>query len=94
MASKTNRSLQAKYKKSLVQKQERAAIEYAKPAYLSNKPMLRDIAASAQHMVKRVPIETVTVDDVMVLYNPSIHRAPKPVMWSAYVDCDNELIRP
>lgn len=95
MGNSTNRSLQAKYKKSLTQRQALAEKEYTKPAYRSDKPALRTIAANAQHMVvpaNKSVIKTCT-DIVYTLYNPSIYRKPKPAMWAAYVDCDNELYR-
>ena len=94
MASKTNRSLQVKYKKSLKQRQALGEAEFSKPAYLTNKPALRELAANAQHMVRPPQRDIVTWSEPKtMLYNPSIHRAPKPLAIRCMVDCDGELIR-
>jgi hypothetical protein len=97
MGSSTNRSLQAKYKKAIKQRQELGAIEGAKPAYHSNKPALRELAASSQLMVK--PSNGTTIDSVdskatvYVMYNPSIYRAAQPLALRCAVACDGELVR-
>ena len=94
MGNSTNRSLQVKYKRSLTQRQALAEAEYSKPAYHTNKPMLREIAALAQHMVKNAtPAKAVWVEPVTVLYNPSIYRAAKPLALRCAVACDGELVR-
>lgn len=94
MGSSTNRSLQVKYKKAVTQRQEAGALEGMKPAYRTNKPLLRQIAASAQHMVKPAPRAIIEPSDpVMVPYMP--HRAPRH--WTAaqraYVNCGDELVK-
>lgn len=93
MGSKTNRSLQRNHLKAKKQRQALGAIEGMKPAYFSDKTALRGLAAAAMHMVKPVIIEHVERDYTMVLYNPTIHRAPKALAYSCYVDCGDELVQ-
>lgn len=94
MGNSTNRSLQVKYKRSLKQRQALAEAEMSKPAYHTNKPLLREIAASAQHMVKNAtPSKDAWVEPVQVLYNPSIYRAPKTLATLCMVACDGELVK-
>jgi hypothetical protein len=89
-----NRSMDAKHKRGVKQRQEAGRQEGYKPAYRTNKASLREIAASAQHMVKPAPRVIVEPSDVvMVPYMP--HRAPKH--WTpaqrAYMNCGDELVK-
>lgn len=94
MGNSTNRSLQVKYKRSLVQKQASAEAEFSKPAYQSNKPALRKLAASSYLVPKYCTITPSPVTQPkMVMYNPSIHRAPKPLAMRCAVACDGELVK-
>lgn len=90
-----NRSMDAKYKRAVSQRQEAGRLEGMKPAYCTNKSSLREIAANAQHMVKpyRQHVVVEPSDPVMVPYMP--HRAPRH--WTAaqraYVNCGDELVK-
>lgn len=89
-----NRSMDAKHKRGVKQRQEAGRQEGYKPAYHTNKSSLREIAANAQHMVKPARREIITPSDVvMVPYMP--HRAPR--RWTpaqkAYVNCGDELVK-
>ena len=89
-----NRSMDAKYKRAIKQRQELGALEGYKPAYSTNKQSLRLIAASADPaMVKREIKVTETVQPVMVLYNPRQPQHKLPVMWAAMKACDGELVK-
>lgn len=89
-----NRSMDAKYKRAVSQRQALGAAEGGKPAYHTNKPLLREIAANAQHMVKSASRPTEAwVMPLTKLYNPSIYRAPKPLALRCAVACDGELVR-
>jgi hypothetical protein len=86
--------MDAKHKRGMMQRQALGAAEGSKPAYHTNKPLLREIAASAQHMVKNAsPAKPVWVEPLTMLYNPSIYRAPKPLALRCAVSCDGELIK-
>lgn len=89
-----NRSMDAKHKRGVKQRQEAGRQEGYKPAYHSNKSALRAVAASAQHMVKPQPRPIIEVSEpVMVPYIS--RRAPKH--WTAaqraYVNCGDELVK-
>lgn len=99
-----NRNLAVKHDRSLRQKREAGRIEGTKRAYLPRskyhtKPALRELAASAQHMVRPFEHQTTKAsvppdfDVVMVPYMP--HRAPRK--WTAaqlaYVNCGDELVK-
>ena len=89
-----NRSMDAKHKRGVKQRQEAGRQEGYKPAYHTNKPMLREIAANAQHMVRPAPRSIIEPSDpVMVPYMP--HRARR--VWTAaqraYVNCGDELVK-
>jgi hypothetical protein len=89
-----NRSMDAKHKRGVKQRQEAGRQEGYKPAYRTNKPLLREIAANAQHMVKPAPRVIVEPSDVvMVPYMP--HRAPRKwtAVQKAYVNCGDELVK-
>lgn len=89
-----NRSLDAKHKRAVSQRQEAGRIEGFKPAYHTNKPLLREIAANAQHMVLPARREIITWSEPKtVLYNPRIHRAQKPLVLRCAVACDGELVK-
>lgn len=89
-----NRSMNTKYKRALKQRQELGALEGDKPAYRTNKPLLRLIASNAQHMVKSLtPRKAAWVEPLTVLYNPSIYRAPKALAVRCMVACDGELVK-
>ena len=90
-----NRSIMAKHKRGVKQRQALGFIEGSKPAYSTNKPLLREIAATAQHMVKPASKRTMIepCDPVMVPYMP--HRAPKvrTAFIAAWKDFGNELVK-
>ncbi len=89
-----NRSMDAKYKRAVSQRQALGAAEGNKPAYHTNKPMLRLIASNAQHMVKSASKPaTAWVEPITKLYNPSIYRAPKSLAVRCMVACDGELVK-
>ena len=89
-----NRSMDAKYKRAVSQRQALGAAEGSKPAYHTNKPMLREIAACIDPaMIKREVKVTNTKAPVMVLYNPRQPQHKLPVMWAAMKACDGELVR-
>ena len=89
-----NRSMDAKYKRAKLQRSALGMAEGSKPAYHTNKPLLRLIASEAQHMVKSVQNEKREwVAPLTVLYNPSIYRAPKALATRCMVACDGELVR-
>jgi hypothetical protein len=89
-----NRSMDAKYKRAVSQRQALGEAEGSKPAYHTNKPLLRLIASNAQHMVRNVtPCKAAWSEPLTVLYNPSIYRAPKSLAVRCMVACDGELIR-
>lgn len=89
-----NRSMVGKCKKAVTQRQALGAAEGSKPAYHTNKPLLRLIASEAQHMVKSAtkPV-TAWVPPLTKLYNPTIYRTPKPLALHCMVECDGELVR-
>ena len=89
-----NRSMTAKCMRAVKQRQEAGAAEGSKPAYFTNKPLLREIAASAQHMVRNVtPRKAAWVEPLTVMYNPTIHRAKPTLATRCMVNCDGELVR-
>lgn len=89
-----NRSMDAKHKRGKLQRVALGMAEAMKPAYNTNKPLLREIAANAQHMVKSAskPAEAWVVP-LTKLYNPSIYRAPKALAIRCMVACDGELVK-
>lgn len=94
MGSKTNRSLQRNHLKAVSQRREMGAAEGMKPAYHTDKPALRKLAASSHLVPKMSPREIIEPSDVvMVPYMP--HRAPR--VWTAaqraYVNCGDELVK-
>ena len=93
MASKTNRALQRNHIKAKKQRALLGAIEGMKPAYHSDKPALRIIAAKCQWMVKPIITEKEVYNPTMVLYNPAIHRALMPLALRCAVACDGELVK-
>lgn len=88
-----NRAMDAKYKRAIGQRQALGMSEGMKPAYHTNKPLLREIAASAQHMVRNNSVRKSVREYTMVLYNPSIHREKPTLAMRCMVACDGELIR-
>lgn len=89
-----NRSMDAKYKRAVSQRQERGAAEGCKPAYFGNKRALRAIAASAQHMVKPAARPIIEPSDpVMVPYMPHRARKARTAFIAAYVNCGDELVK-
>ena len=88
-----NRSMDAKYKRAVSQRHALGAAEGNKPAYRTNKPLLREMWGIAQHVPKNCNKPAVVKDRTMVVYNPSIYRAPKPLALRCAVACDGELVR-
>jgi len=89
-----NRSLDAKHKRAVSQRQEAGRIEGFKPAYHSDKQALRTIAATAQHMVLPARREIITWSEPkMIAYNPKVYRKPAPLALRCAVACDGELIK-
>lgn len=89
-----NRSMDAKYKRAVLQRQEAGAAEGCKPAYHTNKPLLREIAASIDvTLVQVVTRSKVSTPYTMVMYNPSIHREKPSLAVRCMVACDGELVR-
>lgn len=94
-----NRSMDAKCKRAREQRQALGMAEGNKPAYgpkskYHTKSALRQMASEAQHMVRNVtPRKAAWVEPLTVLYNPSIHRAPKPLALRCMADCDGELVK-
>lgn len=89
-----NRSMDAKYKRAVAQRQALGAAEGSKPAYRTNKPLLRRIAATADpEMVQVVTTSKVSTPLTFVMYNPSIYRKPKPLALLCAVACDGELVK-
>jgi hypothetical protein len=89
-----NRAMDAKVKRAREQRQALGMAEGNKPAYHTNKPLLRLIASNAQHMVKSAskPVDAY-VTPLTVLYNPRQPQHKLPVMWAAMASCDSELVR-
>jgi hypothetical protein len=86
--------MDAKHKRGKLQRVALGMAEAMKPAYHTNKPLLREIAASAHHMVKPDSKPTVAwVEPLTMLYNPTIHRKPLPLAVRCMVACDGELVR-
>lgn len=89
-----NRSMTAKVMRAVKQRQEAGAAEGCKLAYHTNKPLLRELASNAQHMVQNVtPRKAAWVEPLTVLYNPSIHREKPNLATRCMVACDGELVR-
>lgn len=94
MGSKTNRSLQRNHLKAVSQRREIGAAEGMKPAYHTDKPALRGIAAACHLVPKMIARPVIEPSDpVMVPYMP--HRAPKhrTAFIAAYVNCGDELVK-
>lgn len=89
-----NRSMDAKVKRAREQRQALGMAEGNKPAYHTNKPLLRAIAASADpEMIRREVKVIETSQPAMVLYNPRQPQRKLPIMWAAMASCDGELVR-